>query len=460
MSILSRYILRRHIGPFLFANGVILFVFLTNYVMQNLHRFLGKGLHFTVILEVIALNLAWIVTLTIPMAVLVATLSAYGHLAKDNEIIAMRSGGISPIRITLPVLAASIFVAWGTGWFNNAVLPEANHRARLLMSDIYQKRPTLQFEEGIFCEDIPRYRILARTIDLESPWVYGLTLIDMTTPGLQRSIVADSGTIELFPADDRLTMTLYSGESHDVDLNDPAGYQRILFQRHIVNIPIDRTELRRSRSSFRGDREKSASQLRLDIKQLGVDIEDGMMKVGTLLEQDGPATYEAAVTCLDSLQEVLASGALGTGVDIRTQSKLEIPVRRQQQQLKMQAAVLKSKTAYRSRLEVEYYKKYSIPASCIVFIMIGAPLGMISGRGNFGFAGGLSLMFFVIFWGFLTAGEMLADRRLMAPFWAMWTPNILVGSVGIYLLVSMTRGSWLWGAEKLAQLLAKRPQTV
>src|SRR4030043_2041850 len=76
---------------------------------------------------------------------------------------------------------------------------------------------------------------------------------------------------------------------------------------------------------------------------------------------------------------------------------------------------------------VEIHKKYSLPAACIIFVLIGAPLGVMTRKGGFGMAASISLFFFLIYWAFLICGEKLADRNFFAPFWGMWSANILLG---------------------------------
>jgi lipopolysaccharide export system permease protein len=83
---------------------------------------------------------------------------------------------------------------------------------------------------------------------------------------------------------------------------------------------------------------------------------------------------------------------------------------------------------------VEIYKKYSIPFACVVFVLIGAPMGMITRKGGFGVAAGMSLGFFLLYWACLIGGEKLADRELLSPFLSMWVANILLGLAGVYLV--------------------------
>jgi lipopolysaccharide export system permease protein len=88
---------------------------------------------------------------------------------------------------------------------------------------------------------------------------------------------------------------------------------------------------------------------------------------------------------------------------------------------------------------VEIHKKFSIPVAVIIFVLIGAPLGVKSGSGGMGMAGSLSVLFFLGYWIFLIGGEDLADRGFLAPWVAMWAPNLLLGMLGLWLLRGATR---------------------
>ncbi len=109
-----------------------------------------------------------------------------------------------------------------------------------------------------------------------------------------------------------------------------------------------------------------------------------------------------------------------------------------------------------SRLMVEVHKKYSIPAACVVFVLIGAPLGIMAHRGSWAVGGGISLFFFLLYWALLIGGEELADRRLISPFWAMWSADILVGAAGIYLLVRSARETTLIDFAKLRTIVRRK----
>ena len=91
MRLLSKYLVREMILPFIFSLLMITFVLFINFLLRAIDRFLGKGLDVGTILEYLFLNLAWIIALSVPMAVLLASLMTFGRMSEDNEINAMRS---------------------------------------------------------------------------------------------------------------------------------------------------------------------------------------------------------------------------------------------------------------------------------------------------------------------------------------------------------------------------------
>jgi lipopolysaccharide export system permease protein len=90
---------------------------------------------------------------------------------------------------------------------------------------------------------------------------------------------------------------------------------------------------------------------------------------------------------------------------------------------------------------VEVHKKYSLPAACLIFVLLGAPLGVMVRKGGFGMAASISLFFFLIYWASLIGGEKLADRAIITPFWGMWFANAFMGLMGIVLTYRVAKES-------------------
>jgi lipopolysaccharide export system permease protein len=450
--ILPRYILREHVGPFFFGFSVITLIFLLNLVFRELSRMLSKGLPWNVVLEFFALNLAWIVALAVPMAVLMATLMAFGRFAADNEITAMKASGVSIYRIVTPILFAASLIAVGMIWFNNAVLPDFNHRARILAGDIARKKPGVSIEPGVWYKSIPDFGLLVQELadsiqaNCKSAHSDGVTIArnvlitDHSDPDHNRTISARRGYIELNPRLGALVLTLFDGEVQEVDFTKMEELRHVSFTKHVLSIAVDDMFLRRSESEYRGDREKSAPQMRQEVRTnqqlIGESLKTLNEHVGRDLQRAlGTALGLVAADSVRSSYQPPARADLLTAVERQQRlTALLMSARQTLYHIENQLAIVRGYERSNKGLLVEIHKKYSIPVACLVFVVIGAPLGFMARRGGLATGGGLSLGFFLLYWASLIGGEDLADRQFISPFVAMWSANFIVGIVGLYLL--------------------------
>jgi lipopolysaccharide export system permease protein len=440
MKILYGYIFKEHVGPFFFGLFVILFILIMDFILEVLNMVIGKGLNAFIILQVFVLNLAWMAALAVPMAVLVSTLMAFGRLSQDNEITALKASGVSLYRVVMPAVVASVFVAFGMVIFNNQVLPEANHKARLLMADIHQKRPTVNLKENVFMDEIPGYHILIKKVDPRSSDVEDITIYDQKDRRLPRTIIAEKGRVEFTPDGNTLIFHLFNGEIHETDEKDPQKYRRVSFDKQIIYIRDVGDKLVRTNSEYRTDREKSANQMLKDVKQLETSIKTSQSQIikavnlalsHAFKEKKGVYSKDLPPIEKDEVIEYL----------IKKNRNLFSQLSSQGQNIHSQKRQINS-------LLVEVHKKYALPVACVVFILVGAPLGIMARKGGMAIGLGLSLGFFVLYWAFLIGGEELADRQLIPAFWAMWSANILIGGAGIFILIKSAKEitfiSWKW----------------
>jgi lipopolysaccharide export system permease protein len=418
LRILPKYIIREHIGPFIFALSVINSIFILNLLFRDLGKFLSKGIAINIILEFLFLNLAWMIALSVPMAVLSATIMAFGRLSAENEITAIKASGISLYRILLVMLVVSALLACSLIWFNNNVLPDFNHRARLLALDIARKKPMIDLEPGVLYSEIPKYTILVERVEEKGGITYvdNVHIWDQTEPNIRKTINADRGELDFIKETGLLQFTLYDGEAQEVDFQNTDTFERLSFKKHIIKIEMSDMLLQRSAEGYRGDREKSAEQLLQTVRENEKKLDEKRQKLKEKLEQQLAAFLEPDAAKKYSLQSAV--------------SRLKQFKRQIQSDASMIKSYLKSNNIYL----VEVHKKYSIPAACMVFVLVGAPLGMLTRRKGWAVAAGLSICFFLTYWAFLIGGEILADRQIITPFLAMWSPNIVVGGLGLILV--------------------------
>lgn len=455
MKILYRYIIREHIGPFFFGLFVILFILIMDFILEVLNMVIGKGLNAFIILQVFVLNLAWMAALAVPMSVLVSTLMAFGRLSQDNEITALKASGVSLYRVVMPALVASLFVALGMVMFNNKVLPEANHKARLLMADIHQKRPTVNLKENVFIDEIPGYHILIKKVDPRSSDVEGITIYDQKDRRLPRTIIAEKGRVEFSPDGNTLIFYLFNGEIHETDEKDPNKYRRVSFNKQIIYIRDVGDRLVRTDSEYRTDREKSANQMLEDIKQMETNVKTSQAQILKQVSLALSKTFEEK-------KPVQPKDV----TPIKKKEALEYLIKKNKNalsQLESEEQNIHSQKREINSLWVEVHKKYALPAACVVFVLVGAPLGIMARKGGMTVGLGLSLGFFVLYWAFLIGGEELADRQLISAFWAMWSANILIGGAGIFILIKSAREttfiSWKWMQKFIPRRFRERKST-
>lgn len=434
MRIIWRYILKEHIGPFLFSMCVITLFFVLNLVFRDLSRILSKGLGAGVILEFFFLQLAWIIALAGPMSVLVATVMAFGRLSGDQEITAFKASGVSVLYMITPVLISSGLLAVGMIWFNNNVLPDFNHRARLLTADIYRKKPTINLEAGVIYRDLPDYTLRVQHLveKADTALVDSVFIDDNSDPNSSKVIFAKRGTIVFNNDSEMLFLTLYDGEMHELDLQKMEQYRKLAFPKQVISIPVPGMALERSDSQARGDREKSAEIMLKEIAENHKQIDQYTKNVQQQIA-DHFQRYLTAPADTAARSNSPRPVTLGQGDHWPVERMISDHLR-VQQQVSGEMNAIKHIQRHNGSLMVEVHKKYSIPVACIVFVLIGAPLGIMARRGSLAMAGGISFAFFLLFWAALIGGEELADKELLSPFLAMWSADILVGLAGVYLV--------------------------
>ena len=401
IRLIDRYLLKEFIPPFFFSIIALTFILLMNELFRLIDLFVRKGLPFDIVGQILIYTLPVIISYTAPMAILVAIVMSFGRAAQDNEILAMKTSGLSFLSIMRTPFAITLIFMIFLVFFNNYVLPESNHRVRNLMLDVTRKRPAVRLPEGIFTEDFRGYTIYVGKKDERRSMVYDVTIYDV---GAGMLITAPRGELKSFEQDDILRFTLYDGELHQ--LVDSATYQKTNFDKQVLNIKMN-AELVRKERNYRNETE-------LDINSLEKAIRENQAKIATLRNE-----------ITDIGKNAIEDYLRGDNASL-DRAIFEIEKRNKT----LEASIRKL-----SRYQVSFYKKFSLAFACIVFVIIGAPLGYLFKRG--GIAGILTgVLLFSSYYILVIAGEEFADRRNFPAFWGMWLPNLILLAVGAYLFLA------------------------
>jgi lipopolysaccharide export system permease protein len=440
MGILTRFVIRTCIAPFLFSFSVITGLLFLNAVAQRLEDLTGKGLDWRTIVDFMALSLPHTVALTLPMATLVAVLYAFSELSAHNEFTAMKAGGVRPQRLLLPLLGIGLVLAEVMFFFNDQVLPEANHRLKDLLVDLSRKSPTFELREQVVNEiqaadGLNPVYLTATHIDNVHNQLENVVIYDSESSGSHRTTYADSGSMAFNPARTDLFLTLHEGTVLETDSDHPGAFRQLSFHKQIVPLRGVGNELnRRAAEGDRGDREMTVEMLKDEIELRRREI----VSVGAESVQQ---SRNVVLSALKHLPEKPPSTGAISGVQ-RTYA-----VNFESDPLVDDAAVnARSAKAHKDALSqrinqfaVEIYKKFALSFACVVFVLIGAPIAVRYPRGGLGLVIAASSGIFAISWIGLIGGENLADRGIAPPGIAMWAPNILFLILGLWLVARMGR---------------------
>lgn len=452
-------VLKRHIGPFIFCFCTLMFLLLMQFLILYIDLLIGKGLPFGVIIELIVTNLASMVVLAVPMAVLVASLMAYGKITELNELTALRAAGVNPIHIINPVLIASILLSVFLIWFSNDVLPDANQRARSLFIDIRLKKPGFDLKENEFYNGIDNYTFLVKEITNESDSLHNVTIYQHPTRDRKKAYIkAQKGRLESEQNGQTLTLYLKNGSvlrkltrrknGRIIDVFEETNFDR-------YRISFDLSDLAFSRSNpadrSRNDRTMNIQAMQSVIDSLQAQIAGQKERV---LENKN-YIYPTLSRLNTGKERASRNRALADSTDDQPYNSSYLALQNidsKHEQKRIHDITLTKLRNYKSFIEdvaydtewrlgkiaqylVEIHKKFSIPLACIVFVLIGAPIGMYTQKGNLGYAALIGTLFLTIYWISIIQGEKLADRLFISPFTGMWFSNIILGAVGIILVI-------------------------
>jgi lipopolysaccharide export system permease protein len=446
-------LLKKHLGPFLFCFFGVMFVLLMQFLVLHIDKLIGKDIPVGVIFELVITNLAYMVVLAAPMAVLVASLMAFGKFSEHNELTALRASGVNTLQIIMPVLIASTILSAGLMWFSNAILPEANSKARSLFIDIRLKKPGFELEPNVFYDGIEGYTFLVDQIDPVSDTLYDITLFQEPNNIQNRAYIkADKGFLTS-ESTEALTLHLFNGEILRYPSKRAAtrdrNMEQIEFNKHRKTFDLSDLAFTRSgrSGSSRSDRTMSIQAMAFVVDTLEQEIEELRYQiVEDSISTLHPATFNQTSSSTMSPQSgsraVTNLFILNQVGSITQQIRLANLGYSQVENAQSQIERVKSNELWRvkriQRYWVEIHKKFSIPFACIIFVLLGAPIGILTRKGNVGYASITASILLTVYWISVIQGEKLADRLFISPFWGMWTFNLFYMTIGLILLLHLS----------------------
>lgn len=493
---INRYVLREHLGPLVFAMAALTSLLLLNYIAKQLPHLVGKGLEWTVIAEFVLLSLPFTIAMTLPMAVLVATLHAFSRMAADSEITAFKASGLALPRLMAPVIVVGLMLSMTMIWFNDQVMPAANWRLQTLSNDIARKKPTFALRPQVINEVAPgRLFLSAGRLVGGSSEMRDVTIYDLSGGTRRRTIRADSGHVELSADGRDLLLTLFDGYMIEVNSSEPLRLQRVFFTKDFVRVKGIGNDLERNTAGGqKSDRESTVCELQIQLRK-AISERDSLFAMVQKLDPATartigvrPVAASSGVAYCGFLKMILPSEARAQAAQVaQTPAQAQTPaippsagVRPPQPiasddlapplGLTLEGLKLQIRQAQRviNGNQVEIEKKFAIATACVIFALLGAPVAFRFPRGGVGMTIGVSLAVFGVYYIGLLGGEELARQGMVPAFIAMWGTNAILLIIGLVLTARLGsegtthRGSELsdWMArtiERLQARLGRRP---
>src|SRR5712692_1314355 len=403
MKILTRYILKEMLGPTALGFGFYTFIILMRQLFDFAGMIIKRSLPASTVLDLLWLSLPNIIVLTVPMSLLFGILIAIGRLSADSEIISMRALGISTRTIYRPVFVFSVVAFLLNFYLMNVVLPRGNSKLGALQAEIYTASIQKELRPRVFYDEYANVMIYVNDIEPRTGRWKGVFVADSRTDesqqqaitpaqmvqaareaeyspfGTQRSsqkiIVAANGSLSILPSK-QVWLNLYHADNHLWDPRRPDRYDWTSNNFQRMRLPDRNATDTTNMSYIRSFREMNLRELIVQARVAQTAMERTRQKT--------PANF-----------------------DLRENYNLA---------------------------HVEIHKKFAIPCACLVFGVLGLPLGITNRRGGKSSGFSLSVVIILVYYIMLNNGEQLAVTGKVHPWLAMWTPNIILLALGIYLL--------------------------
>ena len=454
---LDIFIVKSFLMLFIGTFFICLFIFMMQFLWRYVDELVGKGLEMSVMAQFFFYSALTLVPVSLPLAVLLASLITFGNFGERYELLAMKAAGISLLKIMRPL---AFFVCGLVGvsfYFQNVVGPIAQAKLGTLILSMKQKSPELDIPEGVFYSEIKDYNLKVAKKNRKTGMLYDVLIYSMKD-GFEKAriIYADSGRLEMTADKQHLWLHLYSG-----DLFENLKAQSMKSE----NVPYRREEFREKHTiiEFNSDfnmvdgeimgkqsSAKDMAQLQSSIDSMTVvgdsigrqyyrEVAEGNFRPSYGLTKEDTVKIEKADIHeynVDSLYEV-ASLTQKQKVISSAVSRAENVAN----DLGFKKFTMENNDYSIRKHKTEWHKKITISLSCLLFFFIGAPLGGIIRKGGLGMPVIVSVLVFIIYYIIDNTGYKMARDGKWIVWMGMWTSSAVLAPLGIFLTYKSNKDS-------------------
>lgn len=463
---------------FFMTFGICLFIVLMQFLWRYIDDMVGKGLGIPILAEMFMYAALFLVPMALPLAILLASLMTFGNLGERLELLAMKSAGVSLIRIMRPLIITISFVAVGAFFFQNNVMPVVQVKLYTLLYSMRQKSPELDIPEGTFYGEITGYNVYVKQKDNKTGLLKDLMIYDFSNGFNNASVmVADSGRLKMSEDKKFLVLSLYNGESFANLKNQSSTgikqtsvpYRRETFSSRDIlidfNANFSRTDESFMQNQYMGKNMKSLQQ---SIDSMSVRL-DSIRSINATnvfrtsykktLDKPEPAKKETAnkkqgteikqkereKTVIMNYDSLFLAQNPSEKASLLSRAKSNIETQRGDYFFK--AATLGDEGYNLRRHMTEWHNKFTVSFACLVFFFIGAPLGAIIRKGGLGVPVVLSVFLFIFYYIINNIGFKMARDGVWAAWQGMWLSSAVLAPLGIFLTYKAVKDSVILNAD-------------
>lgn len=461
MKTIHKLVLKAYLGPLIMTFFIVTFVLMMNFVWRFIEDLTGKGLSADVILELIFYATINMIPLGLPLAMLLAGIMTMGNMGENFELQAMKSAGMSLMRIMQPLIIVTFLISIGSFFLVNNLVPYAYKRSMIILSDIKRQKQVLEFKDGLFFNGIHEdMSIRVEHQDPETGLLHNVLIYDSRSQGgNMTTTMAETGYIRLSDDKKFLLVTLYNGDNYQQTRNTRWYTKNSLrhdkFDVQDMTIRMEGFDFQQSDNAMvNSSQAKNIVELQHAIDSLDVTVAEAVARSYDPLLRDNLFTNDIQVLQLPDSIRIDKSAF----VDVNLLDSIKtLPLREQSEIFKTAKTMANNSRnsfsydegsakdglnqLYRSKND--WHKKLSLPFSVIIFFLIGAPLGAIIRKGGMGTPIVISVIFFVIYYVISLSGEKMAKEGTWSSFTGIWISSFILTPIAIYLMIKATNDSSL-----------------
>ena len=462
---LSIFFIRSFVGPFFATFFISMFMLVMQFLWKYIDDLMGKGLETSIIIELLFYVSASLLPLALPLAILLSSIITLGNLAENNELTALKSSGLSIYKIVRPLSIVVLFIAIGTFYFSNYIIPVANFKWHSIIWDIQETKLSAFLKPGSYTSEIDGFSIKIK--DGHENKFNNIIIHDRRDASELKTITADSGEYYRSVNGDYLFFKLYNGKvneevSQESKLkilknkkNNSKNYvgRKSKFKTATYKMNLTGFEFNRSKDElFKNDFEMlNVFQIEKAVDSMKQNYYN--VNLGLVRNTIGKHAYFQSIkykplnidttneNTLDSIPLIPTYNinAISNYELKNTLSELKTQLRTKINSLQNQLEIEESKNLNLQKFEIEFHRKFALSFSIIILFFIGAPLGAIVKKGGFGAPVVIASLLFMIYFVIISIGDNMASEQVISPFLGMWGANFILAPFAIILMSAASK---------------------